>query len=153
MILEILGFGAAALLVGKAVGWAKDSDKLIITTKGRVQKITFSKITIAVTPTVKNPTNHAYKFKHPFVTLEYKKQTIGTSNVEDYDYSLDAFKQMTLKEVMIEISILSLPTLAVDIFHILQTQKGAAPILIRTIVPVEVAGQIVSVPYEQTINL
>lgn len=153
MILEILGIGAAALLVGKAVSWAKDSDKLIITTRARLHKITFSKIMIAITPTVKNPTNHTYKFKHPLVTLEYKKQTIGTSNVENFDYTIEPFQQKNLNEVMIEISILSLPTLALDIFNILRTQTGAAPILVRTIVPVDVAGKIVSVPYEQTINL
>ncbi len=153
MILEILGIGIAALVVGKAVGWANSSEKLIITTKARLHKITFSKISIAVVPTVKNPTKHTYKFKHPFVTLEYKKQSIGTSSVEDHDYTLEPFKQMNLKDVMVEISILSLPTLALDLFNILRTQTGAAPILVRTIVPVEVAGQIVSVPYEQTINL
>lgn len=153
MILEIIGIGAAALLIGKAVGWAKGSDKLIVSTRGRVHKLTFSKLTVAVVATIKNPTKNAYKFKHPLVTLEYKKQTIGTSNVENFDYTLDPFQQMNLKEIMVEVSILSLPTLAVDLFHILQTQQGSAPILVRATVPVEVAGQIVSMPYEQTINL
>ena len=153
MILEIIGIGAAALLVAKGVSWAKASEKLIISTRARIHKITFSKIMIAVTPTVKNPTNHTYKFKHPLVTLEYKKQTIGTSNIENYDYTLEPFKQIDLKEVMVELSVLKLPTLALDLFNILSTQKGTAPILIRTIVPVDVAGQIVSVPYEETVNL
>lgn len=153
MILEILGIGAAALLVGKALSWKNDSDKLIVSTKARIHKLTFSKITIAVLPTVKNPTNHTYKFKHPHVTLEYKKQAIGTSNVENFDYTLEPYQQKDLNDVMVEINILSLPALALDIFNILRTQSGAAPILVRTIVPVDVAGRIVTVPYEQTINL
>lgn len=153
MIFEIIGIGAAALLLTKAVSWAKGSEKLIVSTRARIHKITFSKITIAVVPTVKNPTDHTYKFKHPLVTLEYKKQTIGTSNVENYDYVLEPFKQMDLKDVMVELNVLTLPALALDIFNILRTQKGAAPILIRTIVPVNVAGQFVSVPYEETVNL
>lgn len=153
MILELaIGVGAA-LLIGKAIGWTKDSDKLVFTSTARVHKITFSKITVIVKSLVKNPSKHAYKFKHPFVTLEYKKQAIGTSVVEDIDYTLEPFQQMELKDIAVEISIFSLPTLAMDIFNILRTQTGAAPILIRTVVPVEIAGQIVSVPYEQTVNL
>jgi len=153
MILELaIGLGAA-LLIGKAIGWKQDGDKLVVTTTARVHKITFSKITIIVKATVKNPSKHAYNFKHPFVTLEYKKQSIGTSVVEENDYSLEPFKQMILKDIAVEISVFSLPTLAMDLFNILRTQSGAAPILVRTIVPVEIAGQIVSVPYEQTVNL
>lgn len=153
MILEIaIGLGAA-LLLGKAIGWQKDSEKLVVTTTARVFKLTFSKITIVVKATVKNPTNHEYKFKHPFVSLEYKKQAIGTSVVENHDYTLKPYEQMLLKDIQVEISIFSLPSLAMDLFRILRTQTGAAPILVRTVVPVDVAGQIVSVPYEQTINL
>ena len=153
MILELaIGLGAA-LLIGKAIGWKQDGDKLVVTTTARVHKITFSKITIIVKATVKNPSKHAYKFQHPFVTLEYKKQSIGTSVVEENDYSLEPFKQIILKDIAVEISVFSLPTLAMDLFNILRTQSGAAPILVRTIVPVEIAGQIVSVPYEQTVNL
>ncbi len=153
MILELaIGLGAA-LLIGKAVGWKQDGDKLVVTTTARLHKLTFSKITIIVKALVKNPSKHAYKFKHPFVTLEYKKQSIGTSVVEDIDYTLEPFQQVQLKDIAVEISVFSLPTLAMDLFNILRTQTGAAPILVRTIVPVEVAGQIVSVPYEQTVNL
>lgn len=153
MILELaIGVGAA-LLIGKAINWSKDSDKLVVTTTARLHKLTFSKITIVVKAMVKNPTNHVYNFKHPFVTLEYKKQAIGTSIVEDKNYSLKPYEQMQLQDIAVEISIFSLPTLAVDLINILRTQTGAAPILVRTIVPVEIAGQIVSVPYEQTVNL
>ncbi len=153
MILEIAIGAATLLLIGKAASWKAGSDKLVVDTKGRLHKITFSKITIVVNATVKNPTKHTYKFKHPFVTLEYKKHTIGTSIVENIDYELAPFEQKMLKDITVEISVLSLPTLALDIFNILRTQTGAAPILIRTVVPVEVAGQITSAKYEQTINL
>lgn len=153
MILEIIGIGAAALLVGRAINWTKNSEKLVVNTRARLHKITFSKISIAVIATVKNPTKHQYKFKHPSITLEYKKQSIGTSNVENHDYILESFQQMNLKEIVVEINILSLPALALDLFNILRTQSGSAPVLVRTIVPIDVAGQIVSVPYEQTINL
>ncbi|HTF02842.1 MAG TPA: hypothetical protein VK826_02420 [Bacteroidia bacterium] len=153
MILELaLGFGAA-LLIGKAIGWKQDGDKLVVTTTARLHKLTFSKMTIIVKAAVKNPTKQGYKFKHPFVTLEYKKQPIGTSVVEDEGYQLKPYEQMMLKDIAVEVSMFSLPALAIDLFTILRTQTGAAPILVRTIVPVEIANQIVSVPYEQTINL
>ena len=153
MILEIaLGIGAA-VMIGKAIGWTKDSDKLIVATTARVFKLSFSKVTILIKATVKNPTRRNYNFKHPFVTLEYKKQSIGTSLVEDLDYTLKPYEQIQLKDILVEISIFSLPTLAMDLINIIRTQTGAAPVLVRTIVPVEIAGQIVSVPYEQTVNL
>jgi hypothetical protein len=153
MILELaLGVGAA-LLIGKAIGWKQGGDKLVVNTAARVHKLTFSKVTIIVKATVKNPSNQQYKFKHPFVTLEYKKEAIGTSVVEDIDYTLKPYEQQQLKDIAIEISVFTLPTLALDLINILRTQSGAAPILVRTIVPVEIAGQIVSVPHEQTVNL
>jgi hypothetical protein len=153
MILELLIGAGAVLLIGKAVGFAKDSEKLVVDTKARVHKITFSRITIVVKATVKNPTKHNYKFKHPFVTLLYKNESIGTSLVESTDYELKPFEQRMLNDITVEISVLSLPTLALDLFNILRTQTGAAPILIRTTVPVEVAGQITTAVYEQTVNL
>jgi hypothetical protein len=153
MMLEVaIGVGAI-LLIGKAIGWTKDSEKLNVSTTARVHKITFSKITIVIKALIKNPTKQVFRFKHPFVTLEYKKQSIGTSIVEDINYTLQPFQQAEMKDIAVEISIFSLPTLAMDLFNILRTQTGAAPIIVRTTVPVEIAGQLVSVPYEQTVNL
>jgi hypothetical protein len=153
MILE-LALGAGALwLASKAVGWVRNSDRLITEVKVRIHKITLTRITLGTSVKIKNPTKQLFRFKHPLVTLEYKKQVIGTSQIINQDYNLQPFSELPLADTLIELNVMSLPSLAVDIFRILQTGKGSAVINVKTLIPTYVGNDIFNYTDEQTITL
>ncbi|MCU0435928.1 MAG: hypothetical protein MUC87_20895 [Bacteroidia bacterium] len=149
-----LAIGAGAIwLASKAVGWAKNASRLMSDVKVRIHKLTLTRITLGVSVVAKNPTKNTYRFKHPVVVLEYKKQVIGTSVIQNINYEIVPFSELGLNDTLIEINVMALPALAVDIFRILQTATGNAPILIRTTIPTYVGNELVSFTDEQTITL
>jgi hypothetical protein len=153
MILE-LAIGAGALwLATRAASWAKNSDRITTDVRVRIHKVTLTRITLGATVIVKNPSKHTYRFKHPVVSVEYKKQVIGTSVIQNVDYEVSPFSEQSLRDTLIEINVMSLPALAVDIFRILQTATGNVTLLIRTLIPTYVGNELVSFTDEQTIIL
>src|ERR1041385_79460 len=144
MIFETIAIGAGVgWLVSKIIGKKNASDKLQVVISGRIHKITFSKITIMVNAVVKNPTNESFRFRKPFVTLLYKKETIGLSDVSSTEYELKPYSELTIKDISIDIYLLRLSKLALDVFKILQTAQGSAQIEANSIVPwITAAGDI-----------
>ena len=153
MILELaIGAGIAWALT-KVVSKATASDKLVVQVSGRIHKITFSKITVIVDALIKNPTQQSFRFRRPFVTLKYKGETFGTSDVKDTIIDLAPYKETPVKDIVIDIQLLQLPAVLLDAFNILKTAQGTLTIDANTIVPVVTPAGDVPVPYDEKIVL
>lgn len=153
MILELaIGAGIAWALT-KVVGKATASDKLVVQVSGRIHKITFSKITIVIDALVKNPTQQSFRFRRPFVTLKYKGETMGTSDVKDTIIELQPYKETPIKDIVIDIQLLQLPAVLLDAFNILKTAQGTLTIDTNTVVPMVTPAGDVPVSYDDKIVL
>lgn len=153
MILELaIGAGIAWALT-KVVGKATASEKLVVQVSGRIHKITFSKITVIVDALIKNPTQQSFRFRRPFVTLKYKGETFGTSDVKDTIIELAPYKETPVKDIVIDIQLLQLPAVLLDAFNILKTAQGTLTIDANTVVPVVTPAGDVPVPYDEKIVL
>ena len=154
MIWQWLVGGAVAVWgITKIAGKVNASGKLDFTLSGRIQKVTFSKITILLNAQVKNPTKETFRFRQPFVTLVYKKETIGMSNVASTEYELKPYSMITVKDISVDIYLLKLSAVAADVFKIFQTATGTITIDANALVPVITAAGDVSVNYPQQIVL
>lgn len=149
--------GAAALL---ALGVATASkanrfyNRLNVECTARIHKITFSKITIAVTAKLKNPTNTSLTIQYPYMELWYKGEMIGSSEVKDETILIPQYGQPE-RELLIDIYLLKLSVIAADIFRKLQTQQGTVAVQSKTYTSI-VTGEKsrINLPaYESTITL
>lgn len=153
MILELaIGAGLAWALT-KVVGKAAASDKLVVQVSGRIHKITFTKITVVIDALVKNPTQQNFRFRRPFVTLKYKGETLGTSDVKDTIIELQPYKETPIKDIVIDIQLLQLPAVLLDAFNILKTAQGTLTIDTNTVVPMVTPAGDVPVTYDDKIVL
>lgn len=153
MILELAIGAGVAWALSKVVGKATASDKLVVQVSGRIHKITFSKITIVCDALVKNPTQQSFRFRRPFVTLKYKGNSFGTSDVKDTVIDLPPYKEIPIKDIVIDIQLLQLPTVLLDAFNILKTAQGTLTIDVDTIIPYVTAAGDVPIPYNEKIVL
>jgi hypothetical protein len=153
MFLE-LAIGAGIIWgLSKVVGKAAASDKLVVQVTGRIHKITFSKITIICDALVKNPTQQSFRFRRPFVTLKYKGKTLGTSDVKDTIIEVQPYQEEPIKDIVIDIQLLQLPSVLLDAFNVLKAAKGSLEIDVNTIIPVVTPAGDVPVPYDEKIVL
>lgn len=153
MFLE-LAIGAGIIWgLSKVVGKAAASDKLVVQVTGRIHKITFSKITIICDALIKNPTQQTFRFRRPFVTLKYKGKSFGTSDVKDTIIEVLPYKEVPIKDIVIDIQLLQLPAALLDAFNILKTAQGTLQIDLNTIVPMVTAAGDVPVSYDDKIVL
>jgi hypothetical protein len=154
MIFETIAIGAGAgWLISKIVGKVSASDKLQIVLSGRIQKVTFTKVTVIVNALVKNPSNQTFRFRKPFVTLIYKKETIGLSDVTSTEIELKPYSETTIKDISIDIFLLRLSGVAADIFKIFQTTQGNIEIDANALIPYITAAGDVPMNYSQKIVL
>jgi hypothetical protein len=149
----LIGGAAAVWGLTKIVSKSTASNKLEFTLTGRIQKVTFSKITIVLNAQVKNPSKETFRFRQPFVTLLYKKETIGLSNVTSKEYELKPYSEITVKDITVDIYLLKLSALAADVFKIFQTATGTITIDANALVPVITTLGDVSINYPQQIVL
>lgn len=153
MILELAIGAGVVWALSKVVSKATASEKLVVQVSGRIHKITFSKITVIVDALVKNPTQQSFRFRRPFVTLKYKSETFGTSDVKDTIIDLPPYKEITVKDIVIDIQLLQLPAVLLDAFNILKTAQGTLEIDANTVIPVVTPAGDVPVPYDEKIVL
>lgn len=126
--LLVLG-GAAALVwvLTKATQAARFYNRLNIETSGRLHKLTFSKMQVAIKCKLKNPTNTAIEIQYPYVELYYKGERLGASQVVNETIPIPKYGQPE-REVLIDIYLLQLSVVAAAIFKVLQTQQGTVAV-------------------------
>lgn len=150
--------GAAALLafgVAKAAQADRFYNRLNVETLGgRIHKITFSKITVAVKSKLKNPTNTSLTIQYPYVELYYKGEMIGSSEVKNETIQIPRYGEPE-KELLIDIYLLKLSVIAADMFRKLSTQQGTVAVQGKTYTSIVTgANSRVELPaYEFTITL
>lgn len=127
--------GAAALLawgVAKAAQANQFYNRLNVEiTGGRIHKLTFSKITVAVKCKLKNPTKTSITIQYPYVELYYKGEMIGSSEVKNDTIQIPRYDEPE-KEMLIDIYLLKLSVIAADMFRKLQSQQGTVTVQGKT---------------------
>ena len=133
MIGYIITATAAALAWGisKVAKADKFYNRLNVECTGRIHKITFTKITVAVKAKMKNPTNTSITIQYPYVELHYKGEMLGSSEVKNETILIPQYGQPEA-ELLIEISLLKLSAIAADMFRAIQTKQGTVSVQGKT---------------------
>jgi hypothetical protein len=83
-----------ALTTGTAVSRINElSDNLTVETSGRIHKIEFSGITLAVDVIIKNPSRTAISFRHPFVKLRSSGKDLLSSLLKKEVYNIASYEE------------------------------------------------------------
>lgn len=74
------------------------SDNLVVETSGRIHKVDFSGLTLAVDVAIKNPSRTSLTFRHPFVKLRSANKDLLTSEIKSTLYTVASYaeKKFTL---------------------------------------------------------
>ena len=115
-----------------------------------IHKISLSGVTIRLDVLLKNPTKGSFSVKFPFVKLNYKGQSIGSSQVVNKDITIPAFGQVLIDKIMIDIPLSNaMSVISALITSLLNKEKIN---LSATIVTTAAAG-LVSLPFNKTFDL
>ncbi len=88
---------------------------LEIVTRPMIHKVNLMGIEIRVDVTLKNPTAGTIKVKYPFVKLQYKGKTIGSSEAKNRDYQVPKFGEVGLEPIALKLTYLNLAMTAPDL--------------------------------------
>jgi hypothetical protein len=158
-MISILAIGGTAALIWALSKVAKTSrfyNRLNVEARGRLHKLTFNKMQVAVKCKLKNPTNTSIEIQYPYVELYYKGEMLGSSQVVDDTIPIPQYGQPE-REVLIDIYLLQLSVVAADIFRILQTQQGTlavqGKVYTSLVTGKDKKGRVEIPPYDFTITL
>ena len=150
--------GAAALVwaLSKATQAARFYNRLNVECTGRLHKLTFSKMQVAVKCKLKNPTNTSIEIQYPYVELYFKGERLGSSQVVNETIPISKYLQPEI-EVLIDIYLLQLSIVAAQIFKVLQTQQGTVSVQGKVFTSLvtgqDKQGRVEIPPYDFTITL
>ena len=115
-----------------------------------VHKISLSGVTLRLDVLLKNPTKGSFTVKFPFVKLNYKGKTVGSSQVVNKDIKIPAFGHVMIDKIMIDIPLSNaISVISALITSLLNKEKVN---LSATIITTATAG-LVSLPFEKTSDL
>lgn len=105
---KIVAAGALVLLLSsfaKASNLVRLGNNLIID-KDFAVKFEAGRLTISITPTLKNPSAQGISLRHPFIRIKLREDgpPIATSQVQPTIYDLKPFTQLSLQPVLISLS-------------------------------------------------
>ena len=147
----IIGTGITAGLVAigyKLLSTKKTGQQLEVIHTAMLHKVDTKGITIRLDVVMKNPGNDTLVIKHPFVKVEYKGATLGSSQVSDKNIELAKFSQQTLEPIYFNIPLNGIFSLA---FGLLQsiTRKEEVKINVKAITSI-LLGLGNWIPYEKS---
>lgn len=132
----------------------RTSKQLETIIKARIHDIGFTDITVNIDVQVKNPTSGSLKLKYPFVKLQYKGETIGSSQALDRDIQIPQFGETLIQGIRVKIPLFSLSGLAKDLLKTINSNSSGIEVQAITVTTID-AGVGAKLPYEksQTITL
>ena len=117
---------------------------LEIVTRPNIHKVNLMGVIIRVEVTLKNPTGGAIKVKYPFVKLQYKGKTIGTSEVKNRDYQVPKFGEVSLEPIELKLTFLNLATTAPEVLKSYRSE-GKLHLSVTTVTTINN-----TIPYSKT---
>jgi hypothetical protein len=112
-----------------------------------IHKISLQGLILRADVKLKNPTRTQLKIKFPFLKMVYKDNVIGSSQAADKDILIPANGETTANEIMIEIPLFGIFSLAGELIKALESGKGVK-MGVRTLTTIDLGWK--KVPYETT---
>lgn len=131
----IIGTGITAGLAAigyKLLSAKKTGQQLEVVHTAMIHKVDTKGVSIRLDVVLKNPGSDELVIKHPFVKVEYKGTTLGSSQVSNTDIKIAKFSEQKLQPIYINIPLKGIFSLA---FNLLQaiTRKEEIKVNIKTI--------------------
>lgn len=119
--------------------------ELEVLPKATVHQLSWDGLTIRLDVLLKNPTKGRFSLKFPFVKLLYKDTVIGSSTPVDKDIKITAFGQVMIDQIMVQIPMVGVFSLAFTLVKSLIT-GGSETLTVRTLTTIDLG--IIKLPYE-----
>jgi hypothetical protein len=128
--------GGVAFGIYKLVKLNAESDKIIPEIKGRIHKIDWTGITLAIDVSLKNAGSLRLALTTPFITVIYKGSAIISSNVDDTIIQIEPLQTSRLPTILLKINYLTILGAAGELIKKIQskTSKIEAEVLILSYV-------------------
>jgi len=94
----------------------------------------------------KNPDGGTFKIKYPHIRINYKGQSIGSSQVIDKEISIPAYGEAVVNGIMIEIPITNILTTGYQIYKDIINNK---PVTLEALTHTNIIVGFQSVPYDK----
>jgi len=117
---------------------------LEIVTRPMIHKVNLMGLVIRIEATLKNPTGAAIKVKYPFVKLQYKGKTIGSSEAKNRDYQVPKYGEVNLEPIELKLTFLNLAMTAPDLLKAYRSE-GKLHLSVVTVTTINNA-----IPYSKT---
>jgi hypothetical protein len=151
----LIGTGITAVLAGAAtyaVRLSRTSREIVIVPSAMLHKFSLGGLTLRVDVKIKNPTRSKLMIKYPFVKINYKNATIGSSQAVNRDLEIPAFGEVVISEIMIDIPLMGIFSLAGDLIKSLQGGE-AIKVEVRTLTQINLRWRKLPVEQKQEITL
>jgi len=120
---SVIGIGAvAAIAYFKRIGRAQT--ELQVIPNASIYQLSLEGLTIKVDALLKNPTGASFKIKYPFIELTHKNVLVGSSQVINKDIKIPAYGQVLIKDMMVNIPVISFFSVVYDMVKALSNQQS-----------------------------
>jgi hypothetical protein len=113
---SVIGIGAIATIAYfKRINRAQA--QLEVVPSANIYKLSLEGLTIKVDALLKNPTGASFRIKYPFIELTHKNVLVGSSQVVNKDIKIPAYGQVLIKDMMVNIPVLSFFSVVYDMIR------------------------------------
>lgn len=142
--LKYLVTGVSAVLLGRYfMRLSRLSNKAVVQLSGRVHKLDFKGVELAVDYNIKNPTSTSIRMSVPLITLDYKGSTLASSSMDATKIPEDSKdrhgriiigpnKETGFISTRVLIPLLTIPVLAKDLMFRLNDKSEKVKFKVKT---------------------
>lgn len=117
-----------------------------------IHKLDLSGLTVRVDALLKNPTGASFKIKYPFIKLTHKDAVLGSSQAVNKDIQIPAFGQVMIKDMMVNVPVLSFFSVGYDIIKALMNKQPIV-ISVSVITTADLGFSQVAIEHKQDMTL
>ena len=117
-----------------------------------IHKLDLSGLTVRVDALLKNPTGASFKIKYPFIKLTHKDAVLGSSQAINKDIQIPAFGQVMIKDMMVNVPVLSFFSVGYDIIKALMNKQPIV-ISVSVITTADLGFSQVAIEHKQDMTL
>lgn len=142
-----LGLGAGAYAGFNYFRKMNATNKYLeIIPSAQLHKVNLLGVYIRMDIRFKNPDGGSFKIKYPHVRINYKGQSIGSSQVIDKEISIPAYGEAVVNGIMIEIPITNILTTGYQIYKDIINNK---PVTLEALTHTTIIVGFQSMPYDK----
>ena len=147
----VIGAGAIAL-IAYFNRISRAQVQLQVIPNASIYQLSLEGLTIKVDALLKNPTGASFKIKYPFIELTHKNVLVGSSQVINKDVKIPAYGQVLIKDMMVQIPVLSFFSVVYDMVKSL-TNKQSIVFTVGVITTVDLGWSQVAYEHKQDLTV